>query len=186
MLLRHVGEKLRRDVALDQALQRPGIDEAVGLRPELEDVGRRDPGIGLLEEPIVARPAKAKGAIRAPVETPVTTAKSGRVPVAIQPLRMPALNAPFSPPPESTSQGSPETLAEARAASYSASELAKKRASGMPPMRATALSSAVKTMRSNVFCGGAVRCAGFRASASGAARRSGGKSGGERRRASGT
>jgi len=84
---------------------------------------------------------------------------------------MPALNAPFSPPPESTSQGSPETFAEARAASYSASESAKKRASGMPPMRAAAPSSAVKTMRSKVFCGCAVGCAGFRASASGAVRR---------------
>jgi hypothetical protein len=46
----------------------------------------------------------ANGADRAPVEIPVTTSNSGRVPASLQPLRRPAPNAPFSPPPEIASR----------------------------------------------------------------------------------
>jgi hypothetical protein len=44
---------------------------------------------------------KANGAISAPVLTPVTILNTGRVPVAVQPLRKPAPNAPLAPPPDS-------------------------------------------------------------------------------------
>ncbi len=42
----------------------------------------------------------AKGAISAPVLTPVTILNVGRVPMAVHPLMIPAPNAPLSPPPE--------------------------------------------------------------------------------------
>jgi hypothetical protein len=46
-------------------------------------------------------PRKAKGAITAPVDTPVTILKTGRLPVVDQPFRNPAPKAPLAPPPES-------------------------------------------------------------------------------------
>jgi hypothetical protein len=45
-------------------------------------------------------PRKAKGAVSAPVETPVTRSNSGRLPEAVQPQSTPAPNAPSDPPPD--------------------------------------------------------------------------------------
>ena len=44
-------------------------------------------------------PRNANGAVSAPVETPVTTSNSGRVPDAVHPPSRPAPNAPSEPPP---------------------------------------------------------------------------------------
>src|SRR5262245_43979586 len=45
-------------------------------------------------------PRKANGAVSAPVETPVTTSNSGRLPEAVHPPRTPAPKAPSLPPPD--------------------------------------------------------------------------------------
>jgi hypothetical protein len=97
---------------LDQALQRARNRRGCRPWPELEDVGRCDPSIKPARGTDRSAGRGRRRGDQARVETPVTTAKSGRVPAAVQPSRMPALNAPFSPPPESTSQGPPETFAK--------------------------------------------------------------------------
>ena len=48
-------------------------------------------------------PRKAKGAVSAPVDTPVTRSKTGRPPRSDQPFSSPAPKAPSSPPPETPS-----------------------------------------------------------------------------------
>ena len=65
-----------------------------------EDPVGRHGRVDLAQLRIVVGPRKAKGAIRAPVLTPVTILNSGRVPVSLQPFIRPAPNAPLSPPPE--------------------------------------------------------------------------------------
>ena len=62
------------------------------------DAGRR---VELAQRIVVDGPRNANGAIKAPVDTPVTILKVGRFPVLVQPFRKPAPKAPFAPPPDS-------------------------------------------------------------------------------------
>ena len=91
---------------------------------------------------------KAKGAIIAPVLTPVMMPKSGRVPASLQPLSRPAAKAPFSPPPERTSQGCPAAEAPSRRVrKAAASSPGMRTPAARPSGRAVAASAAVKATR---------------------------------------
>src|SRR3954468_21908420 len=80
--------------------------------------------------------------------TPDTTAKSGRLPDAVQPIMRPAPKAPSAPPPDKASQG-PVACGSRRR--NSPSESPQARASGIPGIAAAACSSAVKGVRTFSF-----------------------------------
>src|SRR6266851_6900927 len=84
--------------------------------------------------------------MRAPALTPVTTAKSGRAPRALHPLRRPAPNAPSTPPADSESQGPDDDgpLVCDKAREKSRSDVEKNRTSGKPETIAASSSCALK------------------------------------------
>ena len=53
-----IGEQGRRDLFGDQILERPGIDKTLAGATDLENVGRRDLGIGGAQCVVIARPGK--------------------------------------------------------------------------------------------------------------------------------
>ena len=91
--------------------ERPGVGERIAAqerdqdRSHSEDVARRRRRVELVQRGVVRLPEEANGAMSAPVDTPVTILKTGRRPVADQPARNPAPNAPFAPPPDSARCG---------------------------------------------------------------------------------
>jgi hypothetical protein len=55
VLLRHALQQVRRDEALDELGERPGVHQARRGRAELEHVRGRNGGVGILESPVVGR-----------------------------------------------------------------------------------------------------------------------------------
>src|SRR4051794_15436007 len=80
--------------------------------------------------------------MRAPVLTPVTTVKSGRVPDAVQPASTPAPYAPSWPPPERASHDASAGPGASRTSARKSSDSsAQRRTPGMPRISATAAAS---------------------------------------------